>query len=149
MLLIYRVIFVKMDYVPSDADTIKIVLQIVAASMANAKIPVLVLITSLVARMPFAEYQTTYHRVCVLMAGKAIQLPNVFDTVVSPMVTVSRRKSAAPIKCAEIHVWKYRFVVSTLNAASLIGTFSVPVPQGIVEMHKLNANQVGKHFEVE
>lgn len=132
-----------MDYARLDADTIKIVLQIVAASMASAKIHVLVPITSLVARMPFAKYQTTYHRVCVLMAGKAIQLLNVFVTAVSPMAIASQPKSAALIKYAEIHVWKYRFAVSTLNAASLIGTFSVLVRQDFVEIHKLNVNQVG------
>lgn len=89
-----------------------------------------------------------YHRVCVLMAGKVIRLQNVFATVVSPMVIASRAKSAALIKYAEIHVWKYRFAVSTLNAASLTETFSALVLQGIVEIRKSNVNQVGNREQV-
>jgi hypothetical protein len=141
--IVQQVIYVLMDYAPSDVVLMQIVLMIGLVKMANAKI----LVTSYL-----REYRVEIIRnvmsmiielfACVLMGSRENRILNVSGILVTRMTIVRQTRNVVQTKFVEIRVWSKVLADQMHNVELRIEWLIVRAHLGIMEMLNSNASQV-------
>jgi len=140
---VHRVIYVLMDFAPSDVVLMQIVLMTGLVKMANAKI----LVTSCLRGYRVETIRNVMLTIiklfaCVPTGSRENRILNVSGILVTRMTTVRRTRNAVQTKFVEIRVWSKVPADQMHNVELRIEWLIVRVRLDIMEMLNLNASQV-------